>query len=75
LAAHPHIDTYWRKIADRMNAMVVLAVQHLRIGTEEGQVLMNLSLPAKAGHNLVLAARFALFAVPSATAKQGNPSP
>ncbi len=55
LADLPSLDAYWRRIALRSVRMVEFFENNLRMQSEGRTVVVNVSLPAQAAHNLVLA--------------------
>lgn len=62
LPAEPH----WEKVHQRYDDMLTDVSQHLRIGVEYDQVLLNVWLPEMAAHNLIGASELALSSSPTA---------
>jgi hypothetical protein len=53
-------DSSWRPLRDRFGAMCEFALRYVRYGEEQGQIIVNVSLPAAAAHNLLLGTGLAL---------------
>jgi hypothetical protein len=59
LASEVAVDPYWKKLAVRLPAMLQFAVDRMRFDAKGEGHIVNVRLPAKAAHNLVLAGRLA----------------
>ena len=53
------VAEHWRRLAERFGTMVSFVESQLRFGGRNRDVIVNVSLPARAAHNLVLIAELA----------------
>ncbi len=54
------VDPHWEQLADQLDPMIEFVSANARFGWEGEQAVINLSLPAKAAHNLLLAGELLL---------------